>query len=115
MFNTNFSAGDLIRKVLRAPDLKKAYTFIENLDGLGCHVEKSLDGRTATVVVDGYSDMSFPPEMNPPWPVHNPDGPPGDAEYPNHNYGKDYMVWQLQTIDGQQRQVWDWVRFHEED
>ena len=44
----------------------KICTVLEGLQGVGCHVEKSADGRDWTIVVDGASDYA-PEDFAPPW------------------------------------------------
>lgn len=62
-----FKRDDTLRKMTRASEKNIVHNFIESLSGMGCRVQKSRDGREAIIIIDGYSDMPYPPNIIPPW------------------------------------------------
>ena len=40
---------------------------LAEIEGVGCHVEKTRDGRGWKIIVDGMSDSEPPPDYTPPW------------------------------------------------
>lgn len=62
-----FVRGDTLRKVVQAEAENVVHRFLEELTGMGCWVSKHHDGSRPCIIVDGNSDVPFPPDVTPPW------------------------------------------------
>jgi hypothetical protein len=66
---SNFVAGDPVRKTAAARQQNRTANFIKGLQGLGCRVVKDVASNleNCLIVVDGTSDVEYPPNWTPPW------------------------------------------------
>ena len=109
---TKFRSGQPLRQTNIAVEKNRANQFAASIFAIGGVIQKQRDG-TAVLIINGDSQIPYPPDMRPPWPIYNPDGVPEGGETPSQDYGEQYMVYQLQADgDGKLRPVWDWVRAH---
>ena len=66
---SNFVEGDPVRKTAAARQQNRTANFIKGLQGLGCRVVKDVASNleNCLIVVDGTSDVEYPPNWTPPW------------------------------------------------
>ena len=69
---TFFRRGNPTRKLVNAAEFNIVHNFIAGLSGVGCRVIKTRSGRNCQIVVDGYSDLPFPPGEHPAWTYDGP-------------------------------------------
>ena len=66
---SNFVEGDPVRKTANARQQNRTANFIKGLQGVGCRVVKDVASNleNCLIVVDGTSDVEYPPNWTPPW------------------------------------------------
>jgi len=66
-FFKRFRTGDPIRKACDSRNLNTVFDVLEDLQGLGCRIERTNTGKGWMIVVDGTSDIEPPEDYTPPW------------------------------------------------
>ena len=63
----NFRGGEPVNHFCDPFENNTIRRALAEIQGLGCHIDKTRDGRGWMVTVDGYSDITPPAEYTAPW------------------------------------------------
>ena len=66
---SDFADNAPVRSTANALNARRIPDILKNIEGLGCRVVKPVDaeGKNWMIVVDGKSDIPYPPDWTPPW------------------------------------------------
>jgi hypothetical protein len=80
----DFKPGDPVRKVAGARQARRIARVLNDIQGIGCRIEKpkNAEGYGWRVILDGSSDLPYPPNMTPPF-----GGSSSPADYSKYQHG----------------------------